>query len=171
MSCTIRPATQRDAQAIAELHVKAWQVAYADLLAAEDLASLSVEKRLALWKEAIEFAEPQVLVAVDAGGKVAGFVAFDRSRDPKSKSTVGELWALYINPALVGTGVGLALWDAARDACEDEGFTEVTAWTYVRNERTLQFFDTAGFKRELKTLRTTPVGSTRLEEVRVRFSL
>lgn len=171
MSCTIRPATQRDAKNIAELHVKAWQAAYAELLTADDLASLSVEKRLLMWKEAIEFAEPQVLVAVGDDGKLAGFVAFDRSRDPKSKPTVGELWALYVRPDAVGSGVGLALWDAARDACEEEGFTEVTAWTYVRNERALRFFDAAGFKREMKTLRTTPVGSTRLEEVRVRFGL
>ena len=72
---------------------------------------------------------------------------------------------------MLGMGAGLALWDAARDACEDEGFTEVTAWVFVRNERGMNFYDTAGFKREMKTLRTTPVGSTRLEEVRVKFSL
>lgn len=171
MTYTIRNATQRDAKAIAELHVKAWQTAYAELLSAEDLASLSVEKRLAMWKEAIEYAEPQVLLAVDGDNKVAGFVAFDRSRDPKSKPTVGELWALYVRPDLVGTGCGLALWDAARDACEEEGFNEVTAWVYARNDRALSFFDAAGFKREMKTLRTTPVGSTRLEELRVRFGL
>ena len=73
-------------------------------------------------------------------------------------------------PDRLGQGAGLALWDAARDACEDEGFTEVTAWVYARNDRALTFFDAAGFKRELKTLRTTPVGSTRLEELRLRFA-
>jgi hypothetical protein len=40
----------------------------------------------------------------------------------------------------LGTGAGLALWDAARDACEEEGFNEVTAWVFVRNERGLSFY-------------------------------
>ena len=167
----VRPATQRDAKSIAEIHVLAWQSAYAGLVADEDLAALSVEKRQAMWREAIEFAEPQVLVVTNAAKQMAGFIGFDRSRDPKSKSTTGELWAHYVLPEFVGQGAGLALWDAARDACEDEGFTEVTAWVFVRNERGLAFYDAAGFKRDMKTLRTTPVGSTRLEEVRVKFSL
>jgi L-amino acid N-acyltransferase YncA len=167
----IRPATLRDAKAIADIHVQAWQQAYASLISTEDLKALSVEKRQAMWREAIEYAEPQVLVATGEGGKIIGFIGFDRSRDPKTKSTTGEIWAHYVHPDVVGQGAGLALWDAARDACEEEGFTEVTAWLFVRNELGLAFYDAAGFKRDMKTLRTTPVGSMRLEEVRVKFML
>ena len=167
----VKPATLRDAKAIADIHVLAWQHAYQGLVADEDLKALSADKRLAMWREAIEFSEPQVLVAVNDAKKVVGFIGFDRSRDPKTKPTTGEIWAHYVHPDALGTGAGLALWDAARDACEEEGFNEVTAWVFVRNERGLAFYDTAGFKRDMKTLRTTPVGSTRLEEVRVKFSL
>ncbi len=167
----VKPATLRDAQAIADIHVQAWQSAYDGLVAEDDLKNLSVEKRKAMWREAIEYAEPQVLVATTPDKKIVGFIGFDRSRDPKTKPTTGEIWAHYVHPDMLGMGAGLALWDAARDACEDEGFTEVTAWVFVRNERGMNFYDTAGFKREMKTLRTTPVGSTRLEEVRVKFSL
>lgn len=167
----VRPATLRDAKAIAEIHVQAWQHAYDGLVADDDLKSLSVEKRQAMWREAIEYSEPQVLVAVDEAKKVVGFIGIDRSRDPKSKSTTGEIWAHYVQPSVLGLGAGLALWDAARDACEDEGFLEVTVWVFVRNERGIAFYDAAGFKRDMKTLRTTPVGSTRLEEVRTKFKL
>jgi hypothetical protein len=41
---------------------------------------MSVEKRQAYWREAIEYCEPQVQVAVD-GEKIVGFVGYDRSRD------------------------------------------------------------------------------------------
>ena len=167
----VKPAALRDAKAIADIHVLAWQHAYQGLVADDDLKALSADKRLSMWREAIEFSEPQVLVAVNAAKKVVGFIAFDRSRDPKTKPTTGEIWAHYVHPDAVGTGAGLALWDAARDACEEEGFIEVTAWVFVRNERGLAFYDAAGFKRDMKTLRTTPVGSTRLEEVRVKFAL
>jgi L-amino acid N-acyltransferase YncA len=167
----VRPATLRDAPVIAHIHVQAWKHAYEGLVADADLQTLSVDKRLSLWREAIEYAEPQVLVACDATKQVVGFIAFDRSRDPKTKSTVGEIWALYLLPEVMGQGAGSALWGAARDACEDEGFTEITAWVFAHNDRGLSFYDAMGFKREMKTLRTTPVGSTRLEELRVRFSL
>src|SRR2546427_5765299 len=57
----------------------------------------SVEKRQAYWREAIEFCEPQVQVAID-GDKIVGFVGFDRSRDEKSRQTTGEIWAIYAAP-------------------------------------------------------------------------
>lgn len=57
----VKPATLRDAQAIADIHVQAWQSAYDGLVAEDDLKNLSVEKRKAMWREAIEYAEPQVL--------------------------------------------------------------------------------------------------------------
>ncbi len=167
----VRPAVLHDAATIAQIHVDAWKYAYKGLVAEADLQTLSIEKRLAMWREAIEYAEPQVWVACDALQEVVGFVAFDRSRDPKTKATVGEVWALYLKPDCIGLGVGSTLWGAARDACEDEGFTDITAWVFARNELGLRFYDAMGFKREMKTLRTTPVGSQRLEELRVRFKL
>jgi ribosomal protein S18 acetylase RimI-like enzyme len=143
----VRPATMKDARSIAQIHVQAWQHAYESLLDEADLQSLSVDKREAMWKEAIEYSEPQVLVATDPQQNVVGFIGFDRSRDPKSKATTGEIWAHYVAPHVVGLGAGLALWDAARDACEEEEFTEVTAWVYARNELGMRFYDAAGFKR------------------------
>jgi L-amino acid N-acyltransferase YncA len=167
----VRPAVLHDAATIAQIHVDAWKYAYKGLVAEADLQTLSIQKRLAMWREAIEYAEPQVWVACDALQEVVGFVAFDRSRDPKTKATVGEVWALYLKPDCIGLGVGSTLWGAARDACEDEGFTDITAWVFARNELGLRFYDAMGCKREMKTLRTTPVGSQRLEELRVRFKL
>ena len=55
---------------------------------------------------------------------------------------------MYVTPAHWGRGAGLALWDAAREASEEEGFTELTLWALLRNERALRFYELAGFKRE-----------------------
>lgn len=162
----VRPATLRDAKAIAAIHVSAWQAAYQGLVPDEHLRGLSVEKRQSFWREAIEQFEPQVQVAVDEG-KVVGFVAFDRSRDKGTPSTTGEIWAIYVNPAHWSRGVGLALWDAARDALEEEGCTKVTVWLPVRNERAMRFHELAGFKREMTTAKTTEIGGARLEEIRL----
>lgn len=167
-SYAVRPATARDAKAIAELHVAVWQAAYSDLMPEDFLKAMTVEKRLAFWTEAIEYAEPQTLVAVH-DTQVVGFVGFDRSRDPGTRSTVGEIWALYVTPAHARQGAGLALWDGAREGLKDEGCTQVTVWVLLNNVPGMEFFEhAAGFKREMPSLRTTAFGSARLEEIRLK---
>lgn len=167
-SYSVRHATPRDAKAIADIHVATWHAAYKDLMPEDYLAKISVEKRLAYWKEAIEFSEPQLLVATD-GDVVVGFVGFDRSRDAGTKSTVGEIWAMYVTPAHWGKGAGLALWDGAREGLKEEGCTQVTLWVLLGNERALRFYEqAAGFKREMPSLKTVAFGSVKLEEIRLK---
>ena len=167
-SYSVRHATPRDAKAIADIHVATWQAAYKDLMPEDYLSKISVEKRLAYWKEAIEFSEPQLLVATD-GDEIVGFVGFDRSRDAGTKSTVGEIWAMYVAPAHWGKGAGLALWDGAREGLKEEGCTQVTLWVLLRNERALRFYEqAAGFKREMPSLKTVAFGSAKLEEIRLK---
>lgn len=177
-SFPIRPATLRDAKAISELHAETSQVTYQGVLDDEQLRALtsttSLEKRLAYWREAIEYFDPQVHVATDAG-KIIGFVAFDRSRDEKTPATTGEIWSLYVNPSHWNNGVGLALWDAARDGLNEEGCNKVTVWVALRNDRAMRFFDLAGFKREMGTARTVArtdgSGHVRIEEIRLKRGL
>ncbi|WP_042429194.1 GNAT family N-acetyltransferase [Comamonas granuli] len=169
-SIQVRPATLRDAKAIAQIHTAAAQAAYKGLVPDEQLKSFSVEKRQAYWREAIEYCEPQVQVAVE-DDKIVGFVGFDRSRDEKSRPTTGEIWAIYAAPTHWSKGVGLALWDAARDGLQEEGCTNVTAWVPLRNERALRFHELAGFKREMTTAKTAVIGGVKIEEVRLQRPL
>ena len=163
----VRPATLGDAKAIAEVHAAAAQAAYADILPEDQLRALAPATREAKWREAIEFSEPQVHVA-EFDGEIVGFVGFDRSRDPKTPSTTGEIWAIYVKPEHWGKGVGVALWDAAREGLEEEGCTVVTVWVPLRNDRAMRFHELAGFKREMKTAKTTSLGSLRIEEIRLK---
>ncbi len=168
-SYTIRPATLRDAKTIANIHASVQDTIYSQLVpVGYAKGSEPAESGLVFWREAIEYGEPQVQVAVDDDGKIIGFVGFDRSRDKGTKPTVGEIWALHVLPTHWNTGAGLALWDAAREGLADEGCTQVTVWLPLGNERALRFHELAGFKRELNSARTVPVGSFRLEEIRLK---
>ncbi|MEJ8824171.1 GNAT family N-acetyltransferase [Variovorax humicola] len=163
----VRPAELSDSRAVAEVHAAAARAAYEGLLPEEQLRALAPATREAKWREAIEFSEPQVHVA-ELDGEIVGFVGFDRSRDPKTPSTAGEIWAIYVKPEHWGKGVGVALWDAAREGLEEEGCLTVTIWVPLRNDRAIRFHELAGFKREMKTARTTTLGSIRIEEVRLK---
>ncbi|HSV54589.1 MAG TPA: GNAT family N-acetyltransferase [Burkholderiaceae bacterium] len=169
-SYQVRPATLRDAQAVADIHASASAAAYKGLVPDEHLNTLPMAKRLAFWRDAIEYGEPQVHLAT-TGTQIAGFAGFDRSRDPKSKPTTGEIWAHYVLTEHWGQGAGLALWDATREGLIEEGCTNVTVWVPLRNERALRFYELAGFKRELNTAKTAVVGGVKLEEIRLKRGL
>ena len=104
----VRPAVLRDARAIAELHNATVQDAYRGLLGDVTVPVMALDKRQAYWREAIEYAEPQVHVAL-LGERIVGFVGFDRSRDEGTKQTMGEIWSIYVEADFVGLGVGLGL--------------------------------------------------------------
>ena len=170
LNIQVRPATVRDAKTIAEIHVNTWHTAYAGLVADDYLKGLSVEKKQAEWLDSIKFGEPQVIVALD-GNAIVGFAGYDRTRDPKTKPTTGEIWAMYVASDYWGEGAGLALWDGCREGLVEEGCLEVTLWCMLRNERALRFYELAGFKREMSTAKTVPLGSGKVEEVRMRREL
>ena len=167
-SCLIRPATLRDARAIAELHSSA----EAALLEnpPPSLTPPELEKRQRFWREAVEFAEPHLQLACD-GDKVVGMVGFDRSRDKGSAQTMGEIWSICVSPAFWGQGVGLALWDAAREGLLEEGCTNVSIWLGLSNDRALRFHELAGFKREPATARTAAAAGVRIQEIRLTRNL
>ena len=168
-SFLVRAALTGDAQQVAAVHASASHAAF-DAGTSEPPARQSEDKLRAHWREAIGYSEPQVKVALDAD-RVIGFVGFDRSRDPKSRPTTGEIWALYVLPSHWSRGAGLALWDATRDGLLEEDCTEVTLWVPLLHERAMRFAELAGFKRELNTARTTTTAGVKLEEIRLKRSL
>lgn len=167
---TVRPATLRDAKHIAELHNSTAREAFKSVLGDTPIADVPLDKRQAFWREAIEYAEPQVQVALD-DDKIIGFVGFDRSRDAGTPPTMGEIWAIYVAPAYWDKGAGVALWDAAREGLQEEGCTTVTVWVPLANDRAMRFHELAGFKREMNTAKTVPIGAVKVEEIRLKRSL
>ena len=166
----VRPATLRDAKQIAEIHNEAVKDVFRARLTDLPVAAMSMEKRQAFWREAIEYSEPQVQVVVD-DERIVGFVGFDRSRDKGTPPTMGELWAIYVTPPHWSRGVGLALWDAARDGLHEEGCSHVSVWLPLAAERAIRFHELAGFKRELNTARTVAYGAVKIEEIRLKRPL
>lgn len=169
-SIQIRPATLRDAKAIAQIQVSSAQDAYREFWPDTALNGLSVAQRQAYWREAINMCEPQVLVA-HLDNEVMGFVGFDRSRDKGTPSTTGEIWAMYASPSHWDKGVGQALVEAAQEGLQEEGCTRVTLWTYKNNERAMRFFEIAGFRAEADSVKAVDVEGKPLEQLRLQRSL
>ena len=166
----VRPAVLRDAKAIAELHNANVRAAFAGEPSGAQLPVMALDKRQAYWREAIEYAEPQVLVALH-GERIVGFAGFDRSRDEGTPQTMGEIWDIYVDADFQGLGVGLSLWQAARQGLHDEGCIDVTLWIQARNKTALRFFELAGFKREPGAEREVQVAGQAIGELRLHRNL
>jgi ribosomal protein S18 acetylase RimI-like enzyme len=169
-SLQVRHATQRDAAHIAALYAATAQEAFKSMRTGSAVPPVPQAKDAEYWRDAIEFAEPQVQVAVD-GDKIVGFVGYDRSRDTGTPNTMGEIWDIYAAADYWSQGVGLALWDAAREGLQEEGCTHVSIWVPIANDRAMRFHELAGFKREMSSAKTVPMGPVKVEEIRLKQAL
>jgi len=164
----VEPATSEDYRGIAAVHVASWQQAYVGIVPSEHLAGLSLAGREAWWQEALQKGIPQVLVARHDGA-VVGFVAHGACRDEDRPPSRGEIWALYVLAPFWSTGVGRALWLAAREQLRLQGFTSISLWVLSQNARGVRFYTAAGFVPEAASERELALGGTLLKEIRMVF--
>src|SRR5439155_21087161 len=97
----IRRARPEDARAIAEIHVRSWQAAYAGLLPHEALESLSIADRAERWRGWLEQGLPDHRVWVaEEEDRIVGFTSTGPSRDREPSSGTAEVYTLYLAPDL-----------------------------------------------------------------------
>ncbi len=161
----ITPARLEDARQVAEIHVTTWRSAYQGILPAEYLASLSVDKREAMWRESIVKGVPQLFVA-KVDGDMVGWVAFGRCRDEGSTPDCAEVWAIYVAPSSWSSGIGRMLWHRSQARMLERGFKTVRAWVFTQNARAIKFYRAAGFAPDLSSVKEFELGGGQLQEIR-----
>jgi GNAT superfamily N-acetyltransferase len=57
----------------------------------------------------------------------------------------GEVPSIYVDPAMLGTGVGRELFEAAATALRDAGCTRATLWVLEANALARRFYEKAGW--------------------------
>jgi ribosomal protein S18 acetylase RimI-like enzyme len=140
----IRLAVLSDVDDLARLHVKAWQSAYRGHMPDAYLDALDPSKRAAMWTNAIQ--EPATLVLVaSAAEKLVGFCSLSPSRDADASPTVGEVTAIYVDPATWRAGVGTCLIKATLDAARQRSLAEMTLWVLTSNTSARAFYEARGF--------------------------
>lgn len=142
----VRPAAPADADAIASIHVRAWQVAFRGLVPDSLLDNLAVEQRALAWRGRLNRADASTWV-IERSGPVLGFASAGASRDAGTIGA-GELYAFYIEPAELGTGLGRALLERALDGLRADDHSAAVLWVLPGNERAIAFYQRAGFVRD-----------------------
>lgn len=140
---TVRAAVPADTDEVARLHVRSWQSAYRGLLAQDYLDGLTpdaVADRYTFGRIGLQL--PSTIVAVD-GSTICGLATTGLSRELPN---AGELMAIYVDPAYLGSGVGRALIAAARERLRRRGVTTAVLWVLDGNARARRFYERDGWR-------------------------
>ena len=113
-----------------------------------------------IWATAIEQSETLLLVAT-TGETLRGFCSLLPSRDADASSAVGEITAIYVDPACWRAGVGTSLIEAIIEAAHARDFSDLTLWVLTSNTSARAFYEARGFETD---------GHTKTEE-RAGFSM
>lgn len=169
----IRIAVEADAAAVAALHVQAWQWAYRSQIPDAYLDALSdrLDQRTTWWREQLSRppAEERIWVT-SLGERIVGFASTGPSRDPDAAPGIAELGAIYLEPSIVGTGVGRTLMVHAVDDLRARGFQAATLWVLTTNQRARRFYEIAGWYAD-GAAKTEQRPGFELDEIRYRIDL
>lgn len=137
-----------DADAIADVQVKAWRQAYAALLPSDVLDALDPEQFAAAWAASLtkpKDARNRVLVALERN-TVRGFAITSPSQDPDSDPVLdGEISELTIDPDHTGQGHGSRLLQACVDTLRADKFRRAVTWLNSTDDALRTFLGSAGW--------------------------
>jgi ribosomal protein S18 acetylase RimI-like enzyme len=145
----IRPASLADAADLATMHVASWLETYPGLLPPSMLTSLSVDKRLAMWKQVIG-ATPTpgsakvYLAEIDKEIVGFGSCVSQRTQTLKDSGYDGEISAIYVLKAFQRRALGRRLLHAMASDLSARGFTAASLWVLRDNAPARGFYEQYG---------------------------
>ncbi|MFI1962948.1 GNAT family N-acetyltransferase [Streptomyces pathocidini] len=142
----VREMTEADIEAVAAIRVRGWQFAYAGLMPQAYLDAMTVEEDAERRRE--HFARGRLAadnLVAERGGSVVGWSCTGPCRDEDAEPGDGELYALYVRPDQVATGVGRALLTESVRRATARGHAHLRLWVLQGNTRARRFYESAGF--------------------------
>ncbi len=169
----VRQAAVADADAIADVHARSWPSTYQGLLPDRLIADVVAgrDRRAAAFRERLtDESSPQRIWAAIDGDVVVGMTIWSPSRDEDATESTADLEAIYLDPEVIGQGIGRALMRRVVEDIAQAGFTEATLWVLDTNDRARRFYEAAGWRADgASKVEERPAGM--LSEVRYRKAL
>ncbi|MFZ0666928.1 MAG: GNAT family N-acetyltransferase [Acidimicrobiales bacterium] len=167
----LRYAEPSEALAVATVHVRSWQSAYAGLLPEDYLNGLKPQERAERYTFHNRGPERgETMVAVGDDDEICGFATYGPTPDSQSDGRSGQLYALYVDPDHWRHGVGRLLITDVHERLTAFGFDEALLWVLVGNTRAENFYRSMGWKSD-GIRRNDEVWGTPVEELRYRRTL
>ncbi|MBP2402501.1 GNAT family N-acetyltransferase [Streptomyces syringium] len=167
----VREMTEADIEAVSGIRVTGWQTAYAGVVPQPYLDAMTVEDDARQRRAWFTRSRGQALdlVAVDDGAGPVGWASLGQYRG-EGEERPGELYALYVRPDVIGTGVGRLLLQEVHRHAAARRFDSMLLWVLRDNPRARRFYETAGYTAD-GAVQSDPYGEVELTEVRYRRPL
>ena len=146
MVVTIRPASVDDADAVGEVHVRAWQSAYRGVMPDDYLDGLRAQDHATRWREHLmaPSSDTHLLVVVD-DHRVVGFASLGPARGRDVPCDIGQLYAINLDPDVWGRGLGRALLSGVTERLRALGYVEAVLWVVPDNQRARRLYESEGW--------------------------
>jgi diamine N-acetyltransferase len=149
----IRPVTEADLPALADLAKRTWLDAFGDSVSADDAAAeVEATRSEAYFRDALR---TDTILVADADGELIGYVKFGDVTIPEVAPEPGDagVHRVYVETALQGRGVGRELMQAALSHRRLQAARRVYLEVWEENRRAVALYESLGFH----TVGTTPV--------------
>ncbi|MFH9674253.1 GNAT family N-acetyltransferase [Streptomyces sp. NPDC017405] len=141
----IRAMALADCDRVSEIRVRGWQHAYRGLVPGPYLDALDVRADAGRRRERFARGDsPVANLVAERGGRVLGWAAVGPHREAGADPRDAELYALYVDPAHLGGGIGRALLAASAERCA--GRARMFLWVLEGNAPARRFYERAGFR-------------------------
>ncbi|WP_425247078.1 N-acetyltransferase family protein [Streptomyces sp. NEAU-NA10] len=142
----VREMTLADCERVSEIRVRGWRTAYRGLMPQSYLDALSVtedaERRRAWFTEGDGSV---VNLVAEHAGEVVGWAAHGPYREGELRTDDAELYAIYLDPGHIGTGIGRMLLTEAIRRTTARGHRRMYLWVLKENTHARRFYERAGF--------------------------
>ena len=136
---SVRPATLDDMDSIVDLRIAGWRAAYSHVMTEDFLDRMAARRAAEVDARRARFGDPTVRQFVGmADGRVVGWALAGPGKDDDAP-TAEELYALYVDAGLHGSGLASALMDAVI------GNGPASLWVLGVNPRAQAFYSREGF--------------------------
>jgi len=146
---SIRKAALDDAPALAEIHSRGWESAYAGIIPAETIAFKRTQ-RPAQWQAWVVRGDHEIYAAV-LDGRLVGFVTMKQPDDHENlPSYYHEVGAIYLDPPVYRRGIGRQLMAYAEARARELGKSALMLWVFEDNAPSRRFYEACGYARDVK---------------------
>jgi ribosomal protein S18 acetylase RimI-like enzyme len=159
---TLRTGNDVDLLPVGALHFRSRAAAYAHILPAAALAAPGPAAMAEWWGERWKWErETHRLTVAEDFERIVGFSYVG----PSETAGAAELYAIHVDPVVVGTGVGRLLMAGALERLAEVGGERAVLWVLEDNERARRFYDRGGWSADGET-RVEPIGGEPVKMLR-----
>lgn len=144
----IRLAEPADADLLGAISGRAFEATYRGIVP-DPVLDEWIESGAASWRQALEGQpadSPSRAWVAERDGSAIGYATTSPARANwlPPPAGAGELTNLYLDPEVIGTGVGRILYGHAVDDLSDRGFDPLVVWAFRDNDRARRFYEARG---------------------------